>query len=86
MARNEDGSKGKKCNECGGYGRTTPANGASGFCWFCRGTGVEMPDIWQMREDLDVLMGKKPAKAEPTFLVPVLPWYARLIRKLAHLD
>lgn len=51
-ARNTDGSKGKVCGNCGGYGYTLKLKGGTIDCFECAATGVGAEGIKDMQEKM----------------------------------
>lgn len=59
VAKNNRGHLGPICNYCAGYGFTnilSDKGGSSAGCPRCSGTGVEQPDIMQMKSQIDLIM------------------------------
>lgn len=54
-AKNTDGVAGKKCNNCGGFGFTMGLQGNKLDCKYCDKTGVELPTIRELQDQISDL-------------------------------
>jgi hypothetical protein len=65
MPKNEDGSKGPICNNCGGYGFTNTLTGGSFGCKECDQTGIALPSKREMLEKIEALQRQLDNQAKP---------------------
>lgn len=54
-AKNTNGVAGKKCNNCGGFGFTMGLQGNKLDCKYCDKTGVELPTIRELQDQISLL-------------------------------
>lgn len=56
--KNETGTLGKICNNCGGYGFTNNLQGQSSGCRDCEQTGVAKPTVIELMMEIAELRNK----------------------------